>query len=73
MMKIWKKHQFITLLGIIGVVYFFLQYIVPLVSPVLVAMLFVTIFGPLLKRIQSKLHIHRQIQFLKGLPAPAMD
>ena len=43
-MNIWKKHQFITLLGIIGVVYFFLQYIVPLVSPVLVAMLFVTIF-----------------------------
>lgn len=60
-MNIWKKHQFITLLGIIGVVYFFLQYIVPLVSPVLVAMLFVTIFGPLLKKIQSKLHIHRQI------------
>lgn len=60
-MKIWKKYQYITLLGIIGVVYFFLQYIVPLVSPVLVAMLFVTIFGPLLKKIQSRLHIHRQI------------
>ena len=60
-MSIWKKHQFITLLGIIGVVYFFLQYVVPLVSPVLVAMLFVTIFGPLLKKIQSRLHIHRQI------------
>ena len=61
MMEVLKKHQFITLLGIIGVVYFFLQYIVPLVSPVLVAMLFVTMFGPLLKKIQSKLHIHRQI------------
>ncbi len=60
-MKIWKKNQFITLLAIIGVVYFFLQYIVPLVSPVLVSMLFVTIFGPLLKKVQTKLHIHRQI------------
>lgn len=61
MMEIWRKHQFITLLGIIGVVYFFLQYIVPLVSPVLVAMLFVTMFGPLLKKIQERIHVHRQI------------
>lgn len=60
-MERWKKNQLITLLVIIAVVYFFLQYIVPLVSPVLVAMLFVTMFGPLLKKVQSKLHIHRQI------------
>ena len=61
MMEILKKYRFITLLIIIGVVYFFLQYIVPLVSPILVAMLFVTMFGPLLKKIQEKLHVHRQI------------
>lgn len=60
-MEIWKKNQLITLLAIIGVVYFFLQYITPLVSPILVAMLFVTMFGPRLKKIQEKLHVHRQI------------
>lgn len=61
MMKVWKESPYITLLAIIGVVYFFLQYIVPLVSPILVAMLFVTMFGPRLKKIQEKLHVHRQI------------
>lgn len=61
MRKIWKESPYITLLAIIGVVYFFLQYIVPLVSPILVAMLFVTMFGPTLKKIQEKLHVHRQI------------
>lgn len=61
MRKIWKESPYITLLAIIGVVYFFLQYIVPLVSPILVAMLFVTMFGPRLKKIQDKLHVHRQI------------
>ncbi len=61
MRKVWKESPYITLLGIIGVVYFFLQYIVPLVAPILVAMLFVTMFGPRLKRIQEKLHVHRQI------------
>ena len=50
-----------TLLAIIGVVYFFLRYLSPLVAPVLIAMLFVTIFGPTLKKMQEKLHIHRQI------------
>ena len=60
-MQIWKKSPYITLLAIIGVVYFFLQYIVPLVSPILVAMLFVTMFGTRLKKIQDKLHVHRQI------------
>lgn len=61
MAEIWKKSKIITLLFIIGVVYFFLEYITPLVAPVLVAMLFVTIFGPKLQRIQQKLHVHRQI------------
>ncbi len=61
MVEAWKKSQTITLLFIIGVVYFFLEFITPLVSPVLVAMLFVTIFGPTLQRIQKRLHVHRQI------------
>lgn len=61
-MKIkWKEHRTVTLLCIIGVVYFFLRYLTPLFSPILLAMLFVTIFGPLLKKFQKKLHIHRQI------------
>ena len=49
------------LLLLTGAVYFFLKYISPLVAPALVAMLFVTIFGPLLKKIQAKTHIHRQL------------
>ena len=61
MVELWKKNKTITLLGIIGVVYFFLRFITPLVAPVLVAMVFVTIFGPLLLKMQRKLRIHRQI------------
>lgn len=61
MMELGRKYKWMTLLGIIAVVYFFLEYIVHLVSPVLVAMLFVTMFGPLLKKIQHKFHVHRQI------------
>lgn len=61
MIEMWKKHKIFTLLCIIGVVYFFLKFIVPLVAPVLVAMLFVTICGPFLKKIQERLHVHRQI------------
>lgn len=56
-----RKNKIITLLVIIGVVYFFLEFLTPLVSPILIAMLFVTIFGPLLKRMQEKLHINRQV------------
>ena len=56
-----RESKIITLLLIIAVVYFFLQYLTPLFSPILVAMLFVTIFGPFLKRLQTKLHIHRQL------------
>lgn len=61
MVEAWKKSKIVTLLLIIGVVYFFLEFVTPLVAPVLVAMLFVTIFGPTLQRIQKKLHVHRQI------------
>ncbi len=56
-----KKSKFLMLLLITGVVYFFLKYLSPLIAPVLIAMLFVTIFGSVLKKMQSRLHIHRQI------------
>lgn len=56
-----KKSNWITLLCICIVVYFFLQYISPLVAPVLVAMLFITICGPLLKRMQERVHLNRQV------------
>ncbi len=61
MVEAWKKSKTFTLLLIVGVVYFFLEFITPLVAPVLVAMLFVTIFGPALQKIQKRLHVHRQI------------
>lgn len=55
------KNKWITLLGIIGVVYFFLAYITPLLTPVLLAFLFVAMFGPLLKRLYLKLRIPRHV------------
>ncbi|MCI8529086.1 MAG: AI-2E family transporter [Lachnospiraceae bacterium] len=56
-----KNNRGILLLLLTGGVYFFLKIIAPLTSPVLAAMLFVTIFGPLLQKMQSKLKIHRQM------------
>lgn len=56
-----KNNKLLILLLLTGAVYFFLQYIVPLTAPVLVAMLFVTIFGPVLQKIQEKFRIHRQL------------
>lgn len=56
-----RRSKSITLLLTVAVVYFFLQYLTPLFSPILTAMLFVTIFGPLLKKMQARLHIHRQL------------
>ncbi len=61
MVEKWLKNKVVILLLILGAVYFFLMYLTPLVSPILTAMIFVTIFGPLLKKIQAKLHIHRQV------------
>ena len=54
-------NRLIILLLLTGAVYFFLKVIAPLTAPVLTAMLFVTIFGPLLQKLQSRLHLHRQI------------
>ncbi|MCM1539950.1 MAG: AI-2E family transporter [Blautia sp.] len=51
----------ILLLLLTGAVFFFLKIITPLTAPVLLALLFVTIFGPLLQKWQRKLHLHRQV------------
>ncbi len=59
--EMFKKNKLCILLLLTGAVYFFLKYIAPLIAPILIAMLFVTIFGPLLKKMQEKLHIHRQL------------
>lgn len=56
-----KENRILTLLLLTGAVYFFLKFLVPLTAPVLAAMLFVTIFGPLLQKMQSRLKIHRQV------------
>ena len=61
MVEYLRKNKWITLLCISVVVYFFLQYITPLVAPLLVAMLFVTIFGPLLQKMQRTFRLNRQV------------
>ncbi|MCM1190515.1 MAG: AI-2E family transporter [bacterium] len=55
-----RENRLVILLLLTGAVYFFLKYIVPLTAPILTAMLFVTIFGPLLQKLQKKLRLHRQ-------------
>lgn len=56
-----KENRLVRLLLLTGAVYFFLKVLAPLTSPILIAMLFVTIFGPLLQKMQSRLKIHRQV------------
>lgn len=56
-----RSNKVITLLLIVGAVYFFLKYLTPVLAPILIAMLFVTIFGPTLKKMQEKLHVNRQV------------
>ena len=55
------KNKLVLLLLLTGAVFFFLKIITPLTAPILSAMLFVTIFGPLLQKWQSRFHLHRQI------------
>ena len=55
-----RQNSLIMLLLLAGAVFLFLKFLEPLLSPVLAAMLFVTIFGPLLQKMQ-KLHLHRQV------------
>lgn len=61
MMEKLVRNRLVILLLLTGAVYFFLKMIVPLTAPVLTAVLFVTIFGPLLQKLQSRLHLHRQV------------
>ena len=61
MRETFKNNKWLTLLGIIGAVYFFLAFISPLLTPILLAFLFVTMCGPLLKKMQTKLRIPRQV------------
>ena len=53
--------KMIVLLLVTGAVYFFLRYLTPLLAPVLLAMLFVTIFGPMMKRMNRKFHFPRPL------------
>lgn len=55
------NNRLVILLLLTGAVYFFLKVIAPLTAPILTATLFVTIFGPLLQKLQSRLHLHRQV------------
>ena len=50
-----RNNRITMLLLLMGAVYFFLKVIVPVTAPILLAMLFVTIFGPLLQRMQKRL------------------
>ncbi len=56
-----KNNKWITLLGIIGAVYFFMAFVAPLLTPILLAFLFVTMTGPLLKKFHVKLRIPRHV------------
>lgn len=56
-----RKNKLLVLLLLTGAVYFFLKILAPLTAPVLAAMLFVTIFGPLLQRLQTRWRLHRQV------------
>ena len=55
------QNRIVLLLLLTGAVFFFLKVITPLTAPVLLALLFVTIFGPLLQKWQSRMHLHRQV------------
>ena len=61
MRETFKNNKWLTLFCIIGAVYFFLAFIAPLLTPILLAFLFVTMFGPLLKKMHTKLRIPRQV------------
>lgn len=56
-----RENRLVILFLLTGAVYFFLKFIVPLTAPILIAMLFVTIFGPLLQKLQRKWKLHRQV------------
>ena len=53
MIEKWMKNKYIILPLIIGAVYFFLKYVCPLLAPVLIAVLFLTMLYPTLDDIQK--------------------
>lgn len=55
-----RQNSVLLLPAVTGAVYLFLKYLSPVVGPVLAAMIFVTILGPFLKKLQDRLHMHRQ-------------
>lgn len=55
-----KQNKYLVLLLIVGAVYFFLKYLSPLLAPVLVAVLFLTMFYPQMDDIQRKTRIKKQ-------------
>jgi sporulation integral membrane protein YtvI len=56
-----RSSKAVLLVIIIGGVYLFLRYLAPVFSPVLIAMLFVTMFGTTLQKMQKKLFVPRQV------------
>lgn len=57
--SIWHN-KYIVLLLIIGAVYFFMGYITPLVTPIVIAGMFLTFCYPAFDDIQKKTHIKKQ-------------
>lgn len=58
--QIWN-HSIFRLLLLTGAVYFFLKFIAPLAAPFLLALIFVSMLGPALKKVQQKTHFPRQV------------
>jgi sporulation integral membrane protein YtvI len=56
-----RSSRAVLLFGIVGGVYLFLRFLTPVFSPVLIAMLFVTIFGTTLQKMQKRLFLPRQV------------
>lgn len=54
------RNKYIALSLIVGAVYFFLKFLCPLLAPILIAALFLTMFYPMLDDIQKKTHIKKQ-------------
>lgn len=54
-----KNNKYMTLLLIVGAVYFFLKFICPLVAPVLIAVLFLISANPVLDKLQKKTRIRK--------------
>ncbi|MGN1147298.1 MAG: AI-2E family transporter [Lachnospiraceae bacterium] len=58
--KKWSDNKYIVLLLITGAVYFFLRYISPLITPVVIAVMFLTLCYPTFDDIQKKTRIKKQ-------------